>query len=116
MIEATEYINKVTTTKKTHGTMKLLHNIAGDSLSLSRLLYAERKDKGLTQIDFANMLDVPHQHYCQIERGVRDVSSKMAADFAKVLGYSAQYFVRLALQDALDREGLDFIVELKGSV
>ncbi|MGQ3887558.1 hypothetical protein ACQUW5_00825 [Legionella sp. CNM-1927-20] len=46
----------------------------------------------------------------------RFISPKMAAEFANKLGYSKKQFVRLCLQDLLDREGLDLSVSVENVV
>jgi hypothetical protein len=36
----------------------------------------------------------------------------LASKYAKILGYSREQFIRLSLQDLLDREGLNVQVEI----
>ena len=61
----------------------------------------------------AKKLNISKQHLCDIERGRKPVSPKLAAEYALKLGYSEKQFIRLALQDELDRAGLLFSVEIK---
>jgi hypothetical protein len=41
------------------------------------------------------------------------VSPKAAAAYAKKLGYSQQQFVRLCLQDLVDRDGLHLTIDVR---
>ena len=49
---------------------------------------------------------------CDIEKGRKFLSVSRAAEFADILGYSKEQFVRLALQDEVSRSGLKFKVKL----
>ena len=69
----------------------------------------------MSQIEFAKMLGISKQNLCDVERGRRFVSLKAAARFAKKLGYAPDQFIRLALQDLVNREGIAFIVEVKAA-
>jgi plasmid maintenance system antidote protein VapI len=55
---------------------------------------------------------VSKAHLCDIEKGRKVVSPERAARFAELLGYSADQFVRLALQDVVDRAGLHYTVQV----
>ena len=101
--------------KSTRGTIAFLEDLAGGPLTFGRLMLAIREGEALSQAKFAKMLGVSRQNLCHIEHGRRSISPKIAAAFAKKLGYSEQLFVRLVLQDALARDGLHFIVELKAA-
>jgi hypothetical protein len=39
----------------------------------------------------------------------------MAAEFAKKLGYSSRHFVRICLQDILNREGIALLVDVQNA-
>ncbi len=99
--------------KTTRKTLDFLEDLAGGPLTFGRFLWAIREGEALTQVEFAGILDISRQNLCHIERGRRAVSPRMAADFAERLGYSQQRFVQLAIQDILDRDGLQYIVRLK---
>jgi transcriptional regulator with XRE-family HTH domain len=60
----------------------------------------------------ADKLEVSKQYLCDVERGRKTVSPRKAADFAKKLGYSEDQFVRLSLQDMLDKDDLSFKITL----
>lgn len=43
------------------------------------------------------------------------ISPKIAEEFAKKLGYSTQQFVRLCLQDMINRDGIDLLVNVEAT-
>lgn len=102
-----------TKSKITDKTLKDLEKITGSKLTLGKLLWAIRQAEDILQMDFAKVLNITKQHLCDIERGRKFVSPKLAAEYAEILGYSKEQFIRLALQDFLDREGLGVEVEIK---
>ena len=58
-------------------------------------------------------MGISKQYLCDIEHGRRTVSPKKAASFAKKLGYSPQQFVRLCLQDLVNRDGLKLKIDVE---
>lgn len=89
-----------------------LEVLSGKKITLGNFLWSIRECEELSQVEFAKMLGVSRQYLCDIENGRRIISPKAAAGFATRLGYSATHFVRLALQDELNKAGLDFEVEV----
>lgn len=89
------------------GTWKAL---IGGPLTLKSLLVAIREGEEMSQVEFASLLGVSRSHLCDIEKGRKSMSPARAAAFAEKLGYSVEQFVRLALQDILNKEGLSFKV------
>lgn len=79
-------------------------------LTLSNLLLARRQSKEMSQADFARLLGISKSHLSDIECGRKAVSPDRAARFARTLQLSEAQFVRLALQDIVDRAGLRFKV------
>jgi len=100
------------TTKKKSDAAKFLQQLGGE-LTLAGLLSAIREGEGTTQVEFAKRLKVSRQYLCDIEHGRRFASPKAAMGFAKKLGYSPQQFVRLCLQDLVNREGLKLKVDVQ---
>ncbi|HSW93237.1 MAG TPA: helix-turn-helix transcriptional regulator [Gammaproteobacteria bacterium] len=98
--------------KMTEKTLKDFEKITGTRLTLGKLLWAIRDADDISQVDFSETLQISKQHLCDIEHGRKSVSPKLAAKYAKILGYSKEQFIRLALQDIVDREGLDVRVEI----
>lgn len=97
--------------KMTKKTLREIEKITG-KLSLGKLILAIRQADEISQVDFANKLHISKQHLCDIERERKSVGPKLAASYASILGYSREQFIRLALQDLVDREGLHVQVEV----
>lgn len=103
------------TTKSTQETLTILENIMGEKLTLGSFILAIRQGEELSQVEFAKTLGVSRQVLCDIEHGRRIISPKKAAEFADLLGYSKKQFVRLCLQDMIDRDRLGLIVEIENA-
>ena len=104
-----------TKTKSNQDALKILEELAGEKLTLGNFIYAIRKGEKMTQIEFANVLNISKQYLCDIERGRRFVSPKAAERFAKKLGYSPEQFVRLCLQDMVDKDGINMVVNVNAA-
>jgi transcriptional regulator with XRE-family HTH domain len=102
-------------TKSTQETLNYLENLMGEKLTLGSFLLAIRQGEELSQVQFAKTLGVSRQVLCDIERGRRIISPKKAAEYATLLGYSKKQFVRLCLQDMIDRDHLGLIVEIENA-
>lgn len=103
------------TRSKSDESIAFLENLTGKKLTLGNFLCAIREAEEISQVDFAKLLMISRQYLCDVERGRRIVSVKSAADFADKLGYSRIQFIRLALQDELDKCGLKFEVDIHES-
>ncbi len=95
--------------------MDKLEKLAGKRLSLGSLLLAIRQGEEMTQIEFAHTLGISKQYLCDIEHGRRFLSPKAAENFAKKLGYSSEQFIRLCLQDMIDRDEMNLIVSIQAA-
>lgn len=84
-------------------------------LTLGRTIRAIRLCDEVSQTDFAKKLQVSTQYLCDLEHNRKTVSPRKAKKFADVLGYSPEQFVRLAIQDALDHDGIRMVVEIKAA-
>ena len=100
------------TTRAKSAARKFLEELSGGPLTLAMAVKATREGEGLSQVDFARRLGVTRSYLCDLEKGRKPVSPSQAASFAKILGFSVEQYVRLAIQDQLLREGLRFEVEL----
>ncbi len=80
-----------------------MEEITGGPLTLSALLYAIRVGEEMSQAEFALRIGVSKSHICDIEKGRKHVSPMRAMQFAKILKYSEEQFVRLALQDIVNQ-------------
>jgi transcriptional regulator with XRE-family HTH domain len=102
-------------TNHTQETLGYLENLMGEKLTLGSFILAIRQGEELSQVAFAKILGVSRQVLCDIERGRRIISPKKAAEYANLLGYSKKQFVRLCLQDMIDRDHLGLIVEIENA-
>jgi transcriptional regulator with XRE-family HTH domain len=91
------------TIKKKSAARKFMEEITGGPLTLSALLYAIRVGEEMSQAEFALRIGVSKSHICDIEKGRKHVSPMRAMQFAKILKYSEEQFVRLALQDIVNQ-------------
>jgi len=98
--------------KKKSDAKKFLEKLAGE-LTLSSLITAIRQGEEMSQVEFAKLLGVSRQYLCDIEHDRRTISPKTAAAFAKKLGYSPHQFVRLCLQDMVNRDGLKLKIDVQ---
>jgi transcriptional regulator with XRE-family HTH domain len=95
--------------------IKKLESIAGEHLSLANLMKAIRLGEEMTQKDFSSILGISKQYLCDIEKGRKLISPKLAAAYANKLGYSEAQFIRLCLQDILERDGFHMIVSVEAA-
>jgi plasmid maintenance system antidote protein VapI len=102
-------------TKNKSETMKALEEISGRPLTLGGLLESIRLADETSQVAYAKKLGISPTHLCDIEKGRKVVSPERAAKFAKILGYSKEQFVRLALQALVDQSGLKMQVAVKAA-
>ena len=102
--------------RRNNKALKTLEAISGTPLTLGSFLCAIRQGEELSQLEFAEALGVSKQYLCDIERGRRLVSPKMAVAYAKKLGYSVSQFVHLCLQDMMNRDGINLTIEVKEAV
>ena len=98
--------------KVTRKTLKTLEKISGHKLTFGRLLSSIRQGEEESQISFAGKLEISKQYLCDLERGRRFPSVGAAAEYARKLGYAESQFVRLCLQDMVDKEGLGLEVSI----
>ena len=103
------------TKRKISSSIKLLDEITGGPLSLGKFLQAIRLGEEISQAEFASQLGISRSHLCDIEKGRKLVSPERAAIFAKILKYSSEQFVRLALQDQVEKAGFKFKVIIEAA-
>ncbi len=101
------------TTRKKSSALKDLETMTGEPLSISNLLWSIRTSDNLSQIEFAEKLSISNRYLCDLEHGRKSLSARKAKEFAEKLGYSTEQFIAIALQDALNHDGIHFRVELK---
>jgi transcriptional regulator with XRE-family HTH domain len=93
----------------------LLARRGGRRQTLGEFLEAIRRGEEQTQVAFASLLGISRSHLCDIEKGRKAVSPERAARYAELLGYSPKSFVRMALQDLVDRAELDLEVSVSAA-
>ena len=103
-------------TKKKSDALKFLESVTGGPVTLGGLLEAIRLGEEMSQVGFAKKLGISRAHLCDLEKGRRTLSAARAAKFAKTLGYSAERFVKLALQEELDHAKLGLVVDVRRMV
>lgn len=92
-----------------------LEAIAGERLTFGSMIKSIRLGEEMTQEAFAQHLGMSKQYLCDIERGRRCISPKLAANYANRLGYSEGQFIRLCLQDLLERDGFHMTVTIEAA-
>ena len=92
---------------------EFLVSLTGSKLTLGNLLLAIRQGEEMSQVEFAKLLGISAQYLCDVEHGRRFVSLGTAAQIAKKLRYSKRQFVRLCLQDLVDREKLHLEIDVR---
>src|SRR3990167_4405118 len=100
-------------TKKSKESLDYIDSLTGGKLTLGTLLLSIRQCEEMSQVDFSKQFGISRQNLCDIEHHRRFASPKMAAEYADKLGYSKNQFVRLCLQDLLDRDQLCMTVDIK---
>lgn len=99
--------------KITKRSLTQIEKITGSKLTLGKLIWSIRECEEMTQVKFAKKLGVSKQHICDVEHDRKNISPKTAANYAKILGYPQEQFIRLALQNIVDQDGLGVIVKLE---
>lgn len=102
-------------TEQSKKSLDFIESLTGTKLTLGNLLLSIRQCEEMSQVDFSKQLGISRQNLCDIERHRRFVSPKMAAEYADKLGYSKNQFVRLCLQDLLDRDQLRMTVDIQAA-
>lgn len=97
-------------TKKQYGTKEFAKEFGpltfGDALSSHRL------GEEISQKEFAVFLGISPQSLCDIEKGRKIPSPSRAAKIARQLQQPETFWIRLAFQDMLRKEQLDYKVSV----
>jgi len=81
-----------------------------DPLSFGDFIRSHRLGEELSQTEFAKTLEISNQRLSDIENDRFNVSIKLAKKIADQLDLPAEWLVKLALQDQLDKEGVELKV------
>ena len=92
-----------------------LENISKKKLTVGNLLWSIREGEEMSLAEFSKKLGISRQYLCDLEHSRRMSSVKMAAAFAQKLGHSPLQFVRLTLQEEVERAGLHLHVQVKAA-
>jgi plasmid maintenance system antidote protein VapI len=103
--------------RNNHGSVNALGYLESKfgPLTFAMTIRSIRDGEEVTLDQFAKRLGISRSHLCDVEKGRKCVSPERAARWAKLLGYSAQQFVRLAIQADLDAAGLKFKVAIEAA-
>ncbi|MGD0694069.1 MAG: helix-turn-helix transcriptional regulator [Terriglobia bacterium] len=103
------------TTKAKSDARRFLESVRGGPLTFGGMISSIRLADGVQQVELARKMKISRAHLCDIEHGRRSVSVDRAAQFARVLGYSANQFVAVAVEDQLRKAGLKVKVRLEAA-
>lgn len=81
-------------------------------LTLGKTVASIREGEEMSLAAFAVKVGTTAAKVSDIEHGRRHLGPRRAAEWARALGYSEAQFVRLALQEMVDGEGLDLEVRV----
>ncbi len=81
-------------------------------LTFGKSLWAYRKCEEISQKDFAKMLGISISSLCDLEKERKIPSAERAARIAKLLQEPVIFWVQLALQDQIRKQGLDLKVSV----
>lgn len=91
---------------------KYLESLRGGPLSFGKMVESLRVADEISQAALAKKMHISRAHLCDIEKGRRAVTVERAAQFAKIMGYSVNQFVAMALEDQLRKAGMKVKVHL----
>ena len=98
--------------KRKSTAIRFIEDLLEEPISFSLTLKSLRECEEMSQADYAARLGISRSHLCDIEKGRKAVSPSRAAQFAQVLGHPPEHFVQLALQEQVDKAGLNVRVDL----
>lgn len=98
--------------------MKSLHSLDSLEKRLGKMtvggfLRSWRLSEELSQKAFAKKIKMSAANLCDIELGRKGVSPEKASQIAKILGYSPEVLIKLAIEELLSEAGLRYQVEIK---
>ena len=94
-------------------TMEILNTITKGRLTLGKAIRAIRLCDNIKQIDMAKQLKITQSYLSDLENERKEVSPQKADSFARVLKQSEKQFIRLAIEDALERQGFHYSIEVR---
>ena len=103
-----------TKNKKWYGTGDLEGRLG--KRTVSAFLRSWRLSQEMSQSAFALKLGMSRANLCDIEMGRKGVSPEKVAQIAKIIGYSVNVLVEMAIEEQLAASGLKFTVSLKPAI
>lgn len=97
-------------TKKKYGTKEFAKEFG--SLTFGDALSGHRLSEEISQKEFAVFLGISPQSLCDIEKGRKIPSPSRSAKIARQLEQPESFWIRLALQDMLRKDKLDYTVSV----
>ena len=94
---------------KSKNAKEVMDKISGP-LKFGSLLHSLRICDEVSQAELARRVGVSRGLICDIEKGRRDATIEIVVKFAKALGYPAEGFVSVLLQEQIRRAKLNFKV------
>ena len=91
-------------TKIKYGSKELEKEIG--PMTFARLLVSHRLCEEMSQQKFAKLLSISASSLCDLEKGRSIPSISRARKIAKKIKMSEKLFIKIAMQDQLNREGL----------
>src|SRR5438093_12065167 len=95
--------------------MDYLNKLRGRPLTFGRMIESLRKADEISQIALARKVGISRAHLCDIEKGRRTITVERAAQLAKVMGYSVNQFIAMALEEGLRNAGYRMHVHLEAA-
>jgi transcriptional regulator with XRE-family HTH domain len=95
--------------------VRFLEGLAGGPLTFGSMLANIRETDEYTLAEMARKLGISRANLCDIEKGRKGVGIARADKWARLLGYSPELFVRLALQSEIDTARLKYRIEIKAA-
>ncbi|MBI3019453.1 MAG: helix-turn-helix transcriptional regulator [Deltaproteobacteria bacterium] len=102
--------------KKKSDAIKFLEHLREKYLTFGQMIESIRLADHISQAELSRKLKISRANLCDIEKNRRMVSLERAAQFAKILGYSQNQFVAVAIEDYLKKAGFKAKVILKGDL
>ena len=96
-------------------TRKILRNLNKGPFTFGQLLLSLRKADEITQAELARQLNVSKGLICDIEKSRRLASIHLAAQIAKVMGYSEVVMIKQLFEDQLQTVKIKCKVKLEAS-
>jgi transcriptional regulator with XRE-family HTH domain len=97
-------------TEEVYGSKELERDFG--PLTFGNALESHRKCEELSQKEFALKLGISAQSLCDIEKGRKIPSPSRAAKIAKLIGHPEAVWIKLAFQDMLRKENLNYKVSV----